>query len=237
MRGLVLLLAVAVSCKTETNYPVGGGGAGGGGGTSHADAATDGAGSGSAVARACVLTDPRDLTSCAASGAAGLTVALGNQTATTADDGSFTIAAPTGTNVEWDVTGSTVVESVTPYAGQAKISVMGTTMFADLRGANAVQPVAGYGDLLVRVVRSGAAVPGEVVTSVPVNDPYGTFYDGLTDQAWTQSATGAFGTAYLPSIPAGTTSVRISAGGTLQATISAIPITDGGMTFIVAEVP
>ena len=234
----MLVVVVAASCKSEpADYPVGGGGVHGGGGTSLLDAPTDGAGSGSAIVRACVLTSSRDLTSCAATGAGDLTVKLGSATATTADDGSFTIAAPTGTNVEWDVTGGTVVESVTPYAGQAKISVMSTTMFADLRGANAVQPVAGYGDLLVRVVRSGAAVPGEVVTSVPVNDPYGTFYDGLTDQAWTQSATGAFGTAYLPSIPAGTTSVRISAGGTLQATISAIPITDGGMTFIVAEVP
>ena len=237
MRGLVFLLVVAVSCKTETNYPVGGGGGGGGGGTLHLDAPGDGEGSGSAMARACVLTDPRDLTSCQGSGAAGLTVTLGSETATTADDGSFTITRPTGTNTVWDVTGSTVVESVTPYAGQTRISVMNATMFADLRGANAVQPVAGHGDLLVRVVRGGASGPGEVVTSVPPNDPYGTVYDGLTPQSWTPSATGTYGTAYLAEIVTGTTAVRISAGGTLQTTLSGIPITDGGMTFVVAEVP
>jgi len=238
MRALVLGLVVAASCKTAMDYPVGGGGGGGGGNSLGVDAASmgSGSGSGSAVVRACVLTDPRDLTSCRGSGVAGLTVSLGSATATTADDGTFTIDSPTGTNVEWDVTGSTVVQSVTQYAGQAKISVMDATMLGDLQGANGVTPAAGTGALMMRIARNGAGVMGETVVAVPANDPYGTYYDGATASSWTQSGTGTFGTAYLPGIPVGTTSVRLSAGGTVQATISAIPIADGGVTFVIAEV-
>lgn len=236
MRGLALLLVVAVSCKTETNYPVGGGGGGGGGGTFHPDAPGDGAGSGSAMARACVLTDPRDLTSCAGSGAAGLTVRLGSATATTADDGSFTIARPTGTNVVWDVTGSTVVESVTPYAGQTKISVMDATMFVQLQSDVGAQPVASTGAVLARVLRGGAPVTGEAAIVSPAN-LMGSYYDGATPSLWTQTATGAFGTVFEPNVPTGTATLTLSAAGTVQGTISQIPITDGGVTFVVGELP
>lgn len=236
MRALVLVLAVAASCKSETNYPVGGGGVTGSGGGTQVDAPTDSSGSGSNMARACVLTDPRDLTSCKATGVAGLTVTLGTQTATTADDGSFTIAAPTGTNVVWDVTGSTVVESVTPYAGQTKISVMDAQMFSELQDNVSALPIAGTGGLLVRVTRGGAAVTGEAALVMPANQ-LGSYYDGATSSAWTQTATGAFGTVFEPNVTTGTASVQLSAADTLQATLSAIPITDGGMTFDVAELP
>lgn len=237
MRALVLVLVVAASCKSEMkDYPVGGGGFSGGGGGLHVDAPTDGSGSGSNMARACVLTSPRDLTSCAATGAAGLTVTLGTQTATTADDGSFTITAPTGTNVVWDVQGSTVVESVTPYAGQTKISVITSQMFTDLQSYVGQPMVAGSGGLLVRVTRGGAAVTGETAVVTPTNG-VGAYYDGTTDQVWTQIGTGGFGTVFVPNTPAGTATLKLSAGGTVQATLGAIPIVSGGMTFVVAELP
>jgi len=236
MRALLLVLVVAASCKTETNYPVGGGGVSGGGGGVHVDAPTDGSGSGSNIARACVLTDPRDLTSCKTAGVAGLTVKLGTQTATTADDGTFTITAPTGTNVVWDVTGSTVVESVTPYAAQTKISVMDSQMFVELQGNVGAQPIAGTGGLLARVTRGGNAVVGETAVVAPQNQ-LGSYYDGATASAWTQTGTGTYGTVFAPNVTSGSASLKLSAGGTLQATISAIPITDGGVTFVVAELP
>ena len=237
MRALLLLLVlvVAASCKTETNYPVGGGGGGGGGGVSFNDATIDGAGSGSGTVRACVLTDSRDLTSCKTTGVAGLTVKLGTQTATTADDGTFTIAAPTGTNVVWDVTGSTVVESVTSYAGQTRIPVMDSQMFLELQSAVGGQPIAGTGGLLARVVRNSAAVTGETAVVVPANA--GSWYDGATQLVWTQTATGTYGTVFEPNVASGSATLKLSAGGTLQATLSAIPITDGGVTFVVAELP
>lgn len=237
MRALVLVLVVAASCKSEMkDYPVGGGGFSGGGGNTHVDAPTDGSGSGSNMARACVLTDPRDLTSCKTAGVAGLTVTLGTQTATTADDGYFTITAPTGTNVVWDVKGSTVVESVTPYAGQTKISVMDSQMFVELQGNVGAQPIAGTGGLLVRVTRGGNAVAGETAVVTPANQ-LGSYYDGATASSWTQISTGTFGTVFEPNVTSGSATLKLSAGGTLQATLSAIPITDGGVTFVVAELP
>jgi len=236
MRALVLVLVVAASCKTETNYPVGGGGFSGGGNGLHVDAPSDGTGSGSNIVRACVLTDPRDLTSCKTAGVAGLTVTLGTQTATTADDGTFTISAPTGTNVVWDVKGSTVVESVTPYAGQTKISVMDSQMFIELQGNVGAQAEATTGGLLARVTRGGNAVIGETAIVTPANQ-LGSYYDGATASSWTQTGTGAYGTVFEPNVPSGSATLKLSAAGTLQATVSAIPITDGGVTFVVTELP
>jgi hypothetical protein len=237
---IVLLVVVGgFGCRaSDMDYPIGGGGGHGGGGTKLIDAAEDGAGSGSDLAAtACVLTDPRDLTSCKGTGELGLTVALGSATATTLDDGTFTIARPAGTNLAWEVTGSTVVKSVTPYAAQTRIPVMDSTMLATLQGDNGVQTVAGTGALLIRIVRSGAPVTGETATIVPLNDPYGALYDGASASSWTQSGTGAFGTVYLPDVAAGTATVTLHAAGVAQAMIGAIPISDGGVTFVIAELP
>jgi hypothetical protein len=239
MKRFALLAVVVVGgCRaSDMDYPVGGGGGGGGGGTHLLDAAIgDGAGSGSALAAtACVLTDPRDPASCQGSGELGLTVALGASTATTADDGSFTIARPAGTHLTWQVTGSTVVTSVTPYAAQTRIPVMSMAMLVQLQGDNGVQPIAGTGALLIRIVRNGLPVTGESATVVP-DAAQGIFYDGATASSWTQSATGTYGTIYLAGIASGAASVTLHGGGNVQGTISAIPISDGGVTFVIAEV-
>lgn len=235
----LLLLVLVAGCHTsEMDYPVGGGGGGGNGGTFRDDAAIDGSGSGSAfVATACVLTDVRDLTSCRTTGSAGLTVTLGTATAITADDGSFTIAAPAIAGVLWDVTDvtrSTVVQSVTAFTGQTRIPVMDAVAFTELRNINGVLPVAGTGSVMIRVTRGGVPVTGEQVVVSPTND-IDTFYDpAIAGDAWTTTGTGAFGTAYLPNVTPGTASLTLSAGGTMQGTLSGIPITDGGVTFVQA---
>src|SRR6185312_3808967 len=98
------------------------------------------------------------------------------------------------------------------------------------------QPIANTGGLLARVVHNGAAVTGEAAVVVPDNN-LGSYYDGATAAGWTQTGTGAYGTVFEPNVTSGTATLKLSAGGTLQATLGAIPITDGGVTFVVAEVP
>src|SRR5690606_6583468 len=53
----------------------------------------------------CKLLDARAPTTCAAIGAGGLVIALGDQQATTADDGAFSILHPGGTDLVWRVFG------------------------------------------------------------------------------------------------------------------------------------
>jgi hypothetical protein len=237
----LLLLLLVVGCHpSDMDYPVGGGGTHGGGGTLSIDASIDGTGSGSDImATACVLTDARDLTSCTTAGAAGLAVTLGTAAAITAADGSFTIARPVTTPVVWDVTGSTVVESVTPFAGQTRIPVMEGAMLADLQSSNGVQPSTGTGTLMARISRGGAPVQGvAALVSPATTDPNGSLYDPATASAqWSSIATGSFGTVYVPGAITGTASLTLSAGGTTQGTVSGIPITDGGVTFVFVALP
>lgn len=233
----LLLLVLVVGCRPgDMDYPVGGGGTHGGGGALGIDAAMAGSGSGDLAATACVLTDPRDLTSCRTTGSGGLTVMLGSAAATTADDGAFTIARPT-VAAQWDVTGSTVVESVSAFTGQTRIPVMDGAMLATLEGDTGVQPAVGTGTMMVRVTRAGLPVAGEAALLTPPNDPYGPLYDTASASAWSTSATGPLGTAYLPGAATGTATLTVSAGGTIQGSVSAIPITDGGVTFVFVALP
>lgn len=238
----LVLLVLLVGCHpSDMDYPVGGAGVHGGGGTLIVDAAMDGSATGPIAGTACVLTDPRDLTSCATTGAAGLTVTLGTATATTADDGSFMIARPTTAGAVWVVTGSAmgVVESVTAFTGQTRIPVMDAAMLTTLENVNGVQPAPGSGTLMARISRGGIPVAGEMARVIPATiDPHGTLYDPANaPDAWATSATGPFGTAYAPGATTGTAMLVVSAAGTTQLTVSGIPITDGGVTFVFAELP
>lgn len=236
----LLLLVLLVGCHpSDMDYPVGGAGVHGGGGTRFVDAATDGSASGPIMATACVLTDARDLTSCATTGAAGLTVTLGTATATTAADGSFTIARPTTAGAVWDVTGSAmgVVESVTAFTGQTRIPVMELTMLTDLQNINGQPRVAGTGTVLARVARGGTPVQGETAQLAPLA-AYDPLYDPATATApWLTQATGALGTVFVDGVTPGTVTMTLAAAGMTQLTISAIPIADSVVTFVFAELP
>jgi len=236
----LLLLVLLVGCHpSDMDYPVGGGGTHGGGGTLLIDAATDGSATGPIIATACVLSDARDLTSCAMTGAAGLTVTLGGASATTAADGSFTIARPTTAGAVWDVTGSAagVVESVTAFTGQTKIPVMDIGTLTELQSINGHQLVSGTGVVLARVARGGMPVPGETAQLAPLAT-YDPLYDPATSSTpWATQATGTRGTVFVDGVSPGTATMSFAAAGMTQLTISAIPIADSVVTFVFAELP
>lgn len=234
-----LLVMVVVGCHpTGDDYPVAPGGAGIGGGLPHfVDAGGDASDGGPMLlGRVCLMTDPRDQTSCAASGAGGLTVILGSSIATTVDDGTFAIAQPASSTVTWDVSGSTVVESITPFAAQAVIPVMPLVLYAQLQGDTGVIAQAGQGAVMVRVVHGGVPVAGAAVTIEPPG-VYGTFYDGTTPSAWTANATGAFGAAWIPAVATGTADITVTPQGGTALVISHVPIVDIALTLLTQEVP
>ena len=239
MKRALLVLVVLAAChpSDENDYPVTVGGGGFGGGQLAApDAANGGDGGPSLVARVCLMTDPRDQGSCAATGAGGLTVTLGTSIATTADDGTFTIARPASTSLVWVITGTTIVPSVMSFAAQPQVPAIPATLYAQLQGDNGVVPQAGQGAAMVRVVHGTVLVPSATVTISPAGI-YATLYDGATPSGWTQSATGSFGAAWMPGVTAGTANITVTPQGGTSVVISQVPIVDGGVTFLTQEVP
>jgi len=183
----------------------------------------------------CLAGDARLLTGCATTGAGGLTVTLGGKTATTADDGHFTIATPSGTNLVWQVSGTPIVTSAMSYSVANTIPVLGTNTYLELEGGNGVVPVQGEGAILARVIHASTPVAGATATESPVG-AYAPFYDGSSAVQWNQNATGTNGVVWVPGIPAGAASLTVtpSGGGTPQV-VAGIPILDSGITMVVVD--
>src|SRR5690242_15823833 len=80
----------------------------------------------------CLLNDLRSFTTCLESGAGGITVALGTETAVTAVDGTFTIDTPLETQVVWRVSGLNVVPSLFAFGPLTSIPVVGIQTFNDV---------------------------------------------------------------------------------------------------------
>src|SRR6476660_1845280 len=98
MRTIVLVAALAACGGDDgTGFPIMPGG-GGSGSSSMPDASIGGDedGGSTLTGRVCLVSDARRPTTCAGSGADGLTVTVGGSTATTAADGSFSLTRPSG---------------------------------------------------------------------------------------------------------------------------------------------
>ena len=252
LKGICAAFVLVAACNTSHNYPViGGGGGGGGVGTdagSHLDGATDAAGDaigdaatdavpgdGGISGQVCLLTDLRDLTTCAPTGAGGLTVTLGSSSATTTDNGSFTLAAPTGTGLVWQVTGSAIETSSMAYGAETTIPAVKATDYVDLLANNLVPlPAMGQGAIMTRITRANTPVAGATASATP--PPYQTYYAGSDATVWSTVATGATGTAWLPDLAAtapATLTVAAS-GGTPSATFS-VTVPDSGIAFVMPD--
>jgi hypothetical protein len=172
MRRLVLVIAFAgaVGCKTdETMYPIIPGGPGGPGiGNHDAAVAGDSSDAGPLISgKVCVITDARDLVTCATTNSGGLSVVLGTKAASTAADGSFMIATPQGSNLEWQVSASTVVSTDMSFSTSTTIPVLSATTYIDLESNNGVLEVQGQGAILARVVQAGAPVAHATASTSP----------------------------------------------------------------------
>lgn len=177
------------------------------------------------VGRVCLLTDVRDFQTCASTGAGGLTVRLGTSTTTTGDDGSFTIVGQSGSGLVWRITGANIVSSFEPLADYFIPAITKTDYDAMRAGASPVVTTRpGEGAMMVFVSRNGMGVAAETATTDPEGF-YKPYYDGSTEFAWQQAATGTFGIVWVPGLDVG--SATIDVGGE---TVTG-PIFDGGVTF------
>lgn len=238
---LAWLIVAVAGCHPAAgdDYPVlpGGDDTQGGGGIPR-DAVTDDStdASSTLAGRACLLTDLRDPGSCAATGAGGLTVTLGGETATTADDGTFTLARPVGSMLVWHVTGATIVPSVMPLDVTVTIPVIATTTYLDALDNNGILLAPGQGSVFVHVVRGGAAITGATAVASPP-PTYAPFYDGSTSLVWDQDATGARGMVWVAGAEAGTLTVTVTPPLATAGTPLAVPIEGDSITFATLAIP
>lgn len=240
MRWYLLALLVCGCGNSGDDFPVTPGGPGHGGGH-NPDASIDGPDGGGdmLLGKVCLMTDPRQPTSaCATTLAAGLTVTLGSNVATTVDDGSFSIARSTGTGLVWTVSGTNVVTSVIPLTARLVLPAMpAIPMYQELTGNNGVVPTAGNGDVFVQVVHGSTLVAG-ATAAASVTGPYPVFYDPASGDQWSQDVTGALGMAWIPGLLAGPVDVQVTPpAATTPIVLGAVPIVDSALTFVTAEVP
>src|SRR5436190_16339833 len=156
IRSSLLVLLAMSACKTSSDgddFPVSPGGPGAMGtmvdGPLPADAAVPD--SGLLVGRVCLIRDLRGL-ACAATGVAGVTVTLGTRSAITGDSGTFTMTAPSGSNVVWRTSAAELVSSVMPFGTSTTIPAIAVQDYLDLRLANSVVQQVGQGAIVARLV-------------------------------------------------------------------------------------
>ncbi len=235
-----IVIAALAGCSSKSdNLPVGtGGGGGGGGGGALPDAPSyDSRGPGDSPSaidaplingRVCLAADPRMLTTCASTGADGLTVRLGSRAATTSADGHFTIdATDAGSSAVWRVTGASIVTSIMPFSDY-QIPALATTTYDTLKANNLVSLLPGQGAIMVQLVRNGAGLAGQTAISMP-SSTYEAFYDGSSPTGtWPQTSTGSNAVAWLAGLDVGTATVT---AGTPALTTPQLPVVDGAITF------
>jgi len=244
----VALLVVLVACKSPAgdDYPVNPND------NSNSNSAGDASTAGDAAVvvdgattmttgRVCVLLDPRDITSCRATGTGALHVTLGTSTATTDDTGAFTLPTPSGTNLLWHVTGTSLQTSVMPFGTSTTIPALLAADYLSLEVGNGVNvQTADQGEIFVAVRRAGAAVTGAHGASSPMPF-YGVLYDTNIAAVWNINAavgTGAHGMLWYPATPIGTASISVTPmGSTTAVTTPNVPVESQAITYIAVTVP
>lgn len=243
-------IALCAACGSSTmNYPPPTGGGTDGGSSPDAPNPPDGgvlpdapgadAGSaGTLTGRVCLANDPRDLRACAATGAGGLRVALGDATALTADDGSFTIAGMFASGMEWHVTGANIVTSIMELPDYQIPAITTATYTAMLANNNAaLQP--GQGTLMVTLVQNGISPVGATAALDPPGF-YAPFYDAASTTVWDQgtAGVGSGGTVWLPGVDVGSVTLTATPmGSTMKFATPTQPIADHAITYYVLAFP
>jgi hypothetical protein len=245
MKHAIVALVLLMACKTGQgdDYPITPGGGGPGGtGMPHDAAITPDTGDGGPTisGRVCLLTDARDLTSCATTGAGGLLVTLGEGMATTNDDGSFTIAATSDTNASWrvadQVQGAEVVTSLVAFSADTTIPVIETQKALEIEQMSGVVPDPQLGVIVVHVAQAAAPLAGATVDATPVPQSP-ALYDTNDPLVWTGLATGAHGMAWLPNVQVGAAALTIkSMAGTMQ-TLPGIEVEANAIVFVSTTLP
>jgi hypothetical protein len=232
------LVAFLGACKDDggNRFPIVPGSGGEGSSMSMVDAAIEGdAPTSQLTGRVCLISDARDPSTCAASGADGFAVTLASETVTTGADGSFTMTRPSGTSLVWFVSGTGIEPSAMRFAGGTTIPVISSLLYGEMIAAMSAIITVDTGAIIARLQRAAAPLTDAVVVASPLPDSE-TYYDGPGVTAWDLDATGPLGVTWISAIAPGTASLALDTG-TFQATVGGIPVYAGTITFELAEIP
>jgi hypothetical protein len=234
MRRLAWLAMFVAGCYTSgggDDYPVAPG---------TGPSPPSGTSGGMAVGRVCRAPDMRAvLDGCAASGLGGLTITLGDQTATTDDTGRFEVPIPlsSGSDLSYTVTGPGIVPTATPFSSRSTVPVIDANLYNQLLAANGIVLTSGSGSILSSVLRRGVPVGGVTMRSTP-SPAFGPFYDGSTPSAWTLDGTGARGVIWAPGVALGPTSLTFRDLATsTETTVDGVQVINGGVTVLDSVLP
>lgn len=233
-------LLLLVACKEPSNndgFPVQPGGPGGSGeqlDASTLDAFDPDAGM-QVSGRVCLVTDLRAPLTCAATGAAGITVTLGTRMATTAADGSFKIAAPSGTGLVWRTSASDLVTMLMPFGVSTTIPAITLDAWSDILASNGVMLVPGEGSIVARVVKGTSLQMGARAASTPAAR-FATLYDGPSALAWRDVSTGPAGTAWIPGAGVGANTLQITPASGSDA-MQSVLVEDQAITYVTIDLP
>lgn len=206
----VLVATAACGGDDIELYPITPGG-GGGGGIAQPDAGIDADVGGSVSGRVCAISDARKPQDCA-SGAAGVTVKIGSQMATTAADGTFSISRDAGATL-WQVSGTGYVSSAMTFASGTNIPLLEQTVYDTMLDTNSAISGGNTGAIIMNVRHLGSPVNGAEGSATPA--PGGaTYYDASTYDVWETDTTAAAGVIWIPGLTAGMESVEVTSNGT-----------------------
>ncbi|HEY1550134.1 MAG TPA: hypothetical protein VGG28_20040 [Kofleriaceae bacterium] len=238
MRTVLAVMLFAACAPDSTTYPIGGGaggGAGGNGGGGGGGSSGNGIDANPDVVEGlvCVLPDPRDFTTCLGSGAGGIAVTLGAGSAVTNDDGTFTIATPTGTNLVWSLSGSGVMASTIGFSTSAVIPAIQTMTFETLANENGIVFDPTQGTIIGQAMHAGSGFANATAIAAPVGI-YDTFYASPTDPSdWLDAeTTTTFGTFLIAGLTPGTETLTLTPGTGSAAIVNDVPSGSGVITFV-----
>lgn len=186
--------------------------------------------------RVCVVDDIRFQNVCARTGAAGMTVSLGDVTATTTDDGTFTMTPPLGTGLSFTVGGPGIVTTTQALNARAQINAIRQDTFDEMLLTNGITPVDGTGSVIASVSRGGVGLSGVTATSNPAS-AFGPFFDGEDPEPWTTNATGVSGIVWFPGLVAGPADLSFNTLTGGSAIVGGIQVINGGITMVETPLP
>jgi hypothetical protein len=231
--------------SADDNTPIAPGGVGGiSGGTGGSTGSTGGTGSstdgGGATNRVCVVTDLRTPTSnCDTQNLAGMTVTIGNQTAVTAADGTFTMTIPSEPNLVATVTGGPagdMVNSLVPLGATSAPVVLPAvrpSTLTTIADSNAVTLDPAAGQLFLNAVAANGTGISDIEAAASQSTDQ-LLFEG-TDVLWNGQSTGIHGAVWLANAIAGDVSMTLSKTGSNPLTVSGLPIQPGAVTFVTTQ--
>ncbi|MFT3692294.1 MAG: hypothetical protein QM831_04080 [Kofleriaceae bacterium] len=173
---------------------------------------------------------------CAATGVGGYNIHLDGALATSAADGTFSIASPTSSNVTWSVDGMDIETSQMAFSLSTLIPIVKSADYIDLQNNNGITQVGATGDVFVRVVHGGTPV-ATVAGTVTPTAVYNTLYDGTTKTDWSVTGTGTYGMVWFAGITTGAAALTLTPQGSNAIAVPNVPVGDSTITWITLNVP